>query len=305
MKKAYIIINPMAGTRQAGKHLISIVEALRKGGYESTVAPTTASGDGVDLAERAASEYDIIIAIGGDGTFNEVASGIKKSGADIPIGYIPAGSTNDFAEALGLSTNFVKAAEDIVTGHEKNIDTGNFNGRQFSYIASFGAFTGASYSAPQSVKNVLGHFAYILQGVKELSNIRSNWLTIRVLDDVADEDSIYEDEYIFGAVCNTTSVAGILTLDQELVDMSDGEFELLLIKAPESILELNHIIFAITMQKFDSDLIEFVKASKISISAPKGMDWTLDGEFQEGAEEILIENMHNAIKVIVPDRSNR
>lgn len=298
MKTAYVIINPKAGTKQSGKVFLDIISILRGGGYESIVAPTTKAGDGFKLAQEACKKYDMLIAIGGDGTFNEVASGVAHSSGTVPIGYIPAGSTNDFAETIGMSTDMTKAAKEITKGKPVPIDMGDFNGRYFSYIASFGAFTGASYSTPQEMKNVFGHFAYILQGVKELSNIQPYKVSL-----IADgrEDSVYEGDYIFGAVCNTTSVAGILTLDENVVDMSDGEFEVILIKAPANIIELNQIIFSLTRQNYKGNgLIEFFSAKELKIEAESKMDWTLDGEYQEGNGDIVINNVHKAINLVVP-----
>lgn len=174
MKKAYIIVNPTAGKSQAERFFLSIIQNLQNGGYECTSRLTEKSGDAKDFANEAAlsGKYDVVVAIGGDGTYNEVVSGIKDSGKDIPIGYIPAGSTNDFADTLGLSTYMPLAALSISNSIPKKVDIGDFNGRYFSYIASFGAFTGVSYSTPQSMKNVLGHFAYVLSGVAELGNMK-------------------------------------------------------------------------------------------------------------------------------------
>lgn len=239
-------------------------------------------------------QVDLITCIGGDGTFNEVVSGLVHSGAKgARSGYIPAGSTNDFANSLHLSKNIVQAARDIVLGNPVAFDIGSFNGRGFSYVASFGAFTKASYETPQNVKNALGHLAYILEGINSIASIRAEHMVIEA------DGMTYEDDYIFGAISNSTSIAGILTLKPELVDMSDGMFELLLIKAPQDLIELAEIVRMLTTQNYESDMLTFVNASEFLIHANAETSWTLDGEYQEGCEEIKVENLHHAINLMM------
>lgn len=298
MKKAYIIVNPTAGKSKAERFFLSIIQNLQTGGYECTSRLTEKSGDAKDFANEAAlsGKYDVVVAIGGDGTYNEVVSGIKDSGKDIPIGYIPAGSTNDFADTLGLSTYMPLAALSISNSVPKKVDIGDFNGRYFSYIASFGAFTGVSYSTPQSMKNVLGHFAYVLSGVAELGNMKP-WHV-----KMSTDSKNIEGDFIFGAICNTTSVAGILTLDEELVDLSDGVFEVLLIKYPSNPIELNSVLVSLRLGGFkENSLIEFFDAKRIEIECDSEMNWTLDGEFQKGSELIKIKNINEGITVLIPD----
>lgn len=301
MKKAYIIVNPTAGKSQADRFFLSIIQNLQSGGYECTSRLTEKSGDAENFAEEASlsGKYDVIVAIGGDGTYNEVVSGIKKSGNDIPIGYIPAGSTNDFADTLGLSSYMPLAALGITNSIPKKVDIGNFNGRYFSYIASFGAFTGVSYSTPQSMKNVLGHFAYVLSGVAELGNMKPWHVKLST------DTKIVEGDFIFGAVCNTTSVAGILTLDEELVDLSDGIFEVLLIRYPSNPIELNSVLVSLRLGRFkENSLIEFFDAKEINMECDPEMNWTLDGEFQKGTDIIKIKNIHEGVTVLIPNGRN-
>ena len=296
-KKVLVIINPRSGTMRANKYLIDITEQFVLEGYMPTVLVTTKRGDGTDYARDYAKDYDMIACIGGDGTFNEVISGMMDSGVRIPIGYIPAGSTNDFATSLGLSKDVIQAAKDITDGEAKSFDIGSFNGRKFSYVASFGAFTKASYATPQSVKNMLGHLAYILEGVKEgISTLAS---LKRIPMAIEADGALYEGEYLFGAISNSTSIAGILTLKKEYVDMSDGLFELLLIKAPRDLLELTEIVHMLTTQNFESDMVTFISAKDFKIKADKDISWTLDGEYQEGCKEIEVENLHDAIDIII------
>lgn len=297
MKNVLIILNPCAGTKQANKYFVEIIDVFCKAGYETVVKPTAQRGDGTEIAKERAADFDLIVAIGGDGTFNEVVDGLLLSGEDKPIGYIPAGSTNDFASSLGLSKDVVQAARDIVEGEAATLDIGRFNGRYFSYVASFGAFTKASYEAPQTIKNMLGHLAYILEGIKDIPSIKPLKLWIKM------EQGVYGGDYLFGAICNSTSVGGLLTLSDDLVDMNDGKFEVLLIKSPANIIELNQILIALTTQNYkNSPMISFFSSGLLEITADAEMPWTLDGEYQPGSEQILVENIKGAIKLIVPKK---
>lgn len=295
MKRVLIILNPCAGTKQANKFFVEIIQVFCEAGFETVVRTTQASGDGTVIAREQAKDFDLLVCIGGDGTFNEVIAGLLESGAQVPVGYIPAGSTNDFASSMGLSKDVVQAARDIAYGKPKTLDVGCFNGRYFSYVASFGAFTQASYEAPQSIKNMLGHMAYILEGIKDIPSIRPLKVWLKM------EQGVYGGEYLFGAICNSTSVGGILTLSDDLVDMNDGKFEVLLIKSPSNILELNQILLALTTQNFNSPMISFFSSSKMEITADPAMPWTLDGEYQEGAESITVENIHGAIRLMTAE----
>ena len=286
-------MNPCAGTKNANKYLTDILVLFGKYGYNNTVYMTEAAGDAKDYAKQNAGNFDLIVAIGGDGTFNEVVAGVMKSGADVEIGYIPAGSTNDFANSLKLSKNVLKAAEDIMEGTSQEIDIGSFNGRNFSYVASFGAFTGASYKTPQSVKNTLGPLAYAFEGIKDIANLKSMHLRF-VADGV-----VIEDDFAFGAICNSTSVGGVINLDSEIVDLSDGLFEVLLIRHPKDFLELNEIVISLSSRKYKTKMITFLSAKDITIETSEDINWTLDGEYAYGEEKIEVENLNKAVKIIV------
>lgn len=286
-------MNPCSGTKRAKRFLADILDVFNRGDYDTTVFITAARGDATSLVRERAAQFDLIVCIGGDGTFNETVSGLHDSGVSVPVGYIPAGSTNDFASSLHLSKDLVQAARDIVEGRERTIDIGLFNGRCFSYIASFGAFTRASYATSQNLKNALGHLAYLLAGIKEIPAIRGRRIRFTLPN-----GRVLEDEYIFGAISNCTSVAGVLTLDPELVDLNDGLFELLLIRKPQSLLELNDCVLALTTQDYHTPMLTFVSTDRVEIDAPADMNWTLDGEMAEGAQHCCAENVHNAIRIV-------
>ncbi len=294
MNRLLLIMNPCAGMKKANPQLTDILSVFGKAGYECLVFMTQRRGDGVEIAAKYANQVDLVVCIGGDGTFNETISGVCRAGSDTPIGYIPAGSTNDFAASLNLSKHVVHAAQDIVDGEPVAFDVGRFQDRYFTYVASFGAFTKASYATSQNVKNALGHLAYVLGGIKELSSIRSYHLW-----SILDHDQVVEGEYIFGAISNSTSVGGILTLDPKLVDMNDGQFELLLVKSPENLSSLAEIVRALSVQDYSSPMLTFHTARHLLVEADPQMDWTLDGEYAPGSDRIEIENLHSAVRIIV------
>ncbi len=294
LKKVLIIINPCSGTKRANKYLTDIVDIFTTAGFVATVITTTKRGDGIEYAKTMAKDFDLITAIGGDGTFNEVVAGLVASGVKVPLGYIPAGSTNDFAQSLHIPKNILDAARNIVNGEPVAIDIGKFNDRYFSYVASFGAFTKASYATSQNVKNALGHLAYILEGISSITSIKAEPMKITA------NGQTYEEDFIFGAISNSTSMGGILKLSPDLVDMSDGFFEMLLVKAPKDLIDLTEIITMLTMQDFErSDKLIFLNSNKFEIEANKETSWSLDGEYQEGRENIVITNEHLAIELMM------
>ena len=299
MKKLLLILNPHAGTRKASKVLPEILAEFNRADYDVRVYVTAGPGDGIQAVEKLAPGMDLVVCCGGDGTFNETATGLLKGNLQIPVGYIPAGSTNDFAASLGLSLDCVEAAKNIITGTPEAYDMGRFAERYFSYVASFGAFTKASYSTPQSAKNLLGHLAYVLEGIQELPQLRKHAVKLTL-----DSGEVLQDEYIFGAICNSTSVGGIMTLDPKQVDMQDGKFEVLLVRAPKSLQEISECLLAIQKQQYDCAMITFRSASRILIETDPDMPWTLDGEKEDGHSLVEIQNLHRAIRMIKKEEEN-
>ena len=293
MKKLFFVLNPYAGTRKANKVLADILALFNRADYDVRVHITAKQGDARNVVRSRAGEMDLIVCCGGDGTFNETVAGILESGVDVPVGYIPAGSTNDFATSLGLSTDIMTATENILRGSPAAYDVGSFGGRFFTYVASFGAFTKASYSTSQNVKNILGHTAYLLEGIQELSQLR-NKIHMRL----ELENEVIEDDFIFGAICNSTSLGGILTLDPKQVDMRDGLLEILLARFPKDLVEVAECIQAVQKQTYDCKMLTFRSCRNVKITADPNMNWTIDGEMELGREKILVENLHQVIRVV-------
>ena len=293
LKSLFLIINPNAGTRQARRFLPEIISVFNRAGWLCSVYVTEKRGNAADFARTHAGGADLVVACGGDGTLNEVITGLQLGGHRTLLGYIPCGSTNDFASGLGLPTAPLLACNAIISGHPRALDVGFFSpDRYFSYTASFGAFTSVSWSTPQNVKNVLGHAAYILEGIRSLADIRPIHMKI-----TADSQQ-YEDDFIFGAVCNSTSLGGVLKLENSQVHMNDGLFEALLIPFPADLLVLNRILNALRFHHYEDQSLHFLRASSFLFEGSPDVTWTLDGEAAEGSARVEIRNIHDAIRLL-------
>ena len=271
-KRALLIINPVSGKKAVLRYIPEIIRSLMDAGYLVTTAVTSRQGEAAELARDLGRDYELVCCTGGDGTLNETLSGLVLGGIDVPIGYIPCGSTNDFAISRGLSTDIPTAAKRMATGRCRRYDVGMFGERVFGYVAAFGAFSWLSYTTDQNLKNVLGHTAYILDAVKDVYKLKPVSLSLTA------NGVHYEDEYIFGAVCNSTSVAGTITLPSNVVDTCDGILEVLLIKTPKTIVDLENIVRGILSQDYSSPLIDFFQTRELDIDSPDGLEWALDGE---------------------------
>lgn len=299
MRSMLVILNPRSGMKHGAKNLSEILTILQSGGYMPTVLQTEKPGDAAQFVRDYGASADVIVCIGGDGTLNEVVTGMVEAGYTQPIGYLPAGSTNDFAGSIGLSKDILTAAHDVISGEPATYDVGRFDGRCFTYVASFGAFTRTSYSTPQDIKNALGHVAYLLSGIYDLTRIRA--IPMRVETD----NEVFAGEYLFGAISNSTSIGGMLHLDPEVVDLNDSLLEVLLIRVPANAAELAQLLYALSSQSFgESDCIQFCSTTHVSVETKEDVDWSLDGEFAKGKEKISIVNVPDAIRVIVPAKEN-
>ncbi len=293
MKKVYFIFNLQSGKAKIAAKLGMIIDVFTKSGYEVTARPTQGKLDASESAEYACKNgFDMILCSGGDGTLNEVIQGIMKCDTRPPIGYLPAGSTNDFAKSMEISTNMEEAANDIVNGVPSLCDIGSFNSKYFTYIAAFGAFTEVTYETSQAVKNLLGHVAYILNGLSRLNKLKSYHMKITF------DDQVLEDNYIFGMVTNSSSVAGLLSLNDFLYD--DGLYEVILIKTPANPLDLQRIIHSLLNLDIDLDTryIKSFRTSKITFDCEDEINWTVDGEFGGCCKHAEINNINKAVQII-------
>lgn len=296
-KKLLFIMNPKAGVMLAPKYMAEIIECFSKSGYLTQVLMTTGRGDARDFAAEYGGESDIVVVSGGDGTLNEVIDGLLSEGFKTPIGYIPAGSTNDFANSIGLPKTIHECVGKILNGSAGPVDIGSFNGRYFSYVASFGAFTSVTYSVPQNIKNIFGHAAYVMGGITELANLKSIHAKI-TLEPGTPEEEVHEGDYVLGAVCNSKSIGGILNLEKLDVDMNDGLMEVLMIKMPKDLIELSDIAASTLGGTFKSDQIETYSARNVTVELDEGTHWTLDGEYEEGSGVCEIKTLESAISLV-------
>lgn len=289
MKNCLLIINPASGQKKIKRKAVDVIEIFNRAGWKVSAFTTLGVKDARKIVVEYGKEHDVIVCCGGDGTLNEVSDAIIESGCNCPIGYIPCGTTNDFASSMNIPLDIEAAAAAITEGNEYKRDIGMFNGRVFTYIASFGLFSEASYNAPQSAKNTLGSVAYILEGMKDIVSIKSIHARIEA------DGKIIEDDFVFGAIANTTSIGGILKLDKEAVSFNDGKLEMLLIKMPKTALDLSDILVCLRRGNYDSTHIMFFQASQIRIDTEQPIPYTLDGEFFRPCSEVKINAVQNGI----------
>lgn len=296
MKKLLFIYNPHAGKELLRPRVSDIVDIFVKAGYEVMIYPTQAYRDAYrKVREYDPEEYDLVVCSGGDGTIDEVVSGMMKRKNRNPIGYIPTGTTNDFANSLHIPKGLLKAADNAVNGVVFPCDVGRFNKGTFVYIAAFGLFTDVSYETDQAMKNVLGHIAYLLEGAKRIFNVPS----YRVK--VSHDGEEFEDEFIFGMVTNSRSVGGFRNMVGKQVVFDDGLFEVTLIKKPKNPIELQEIIAALLIEQIDTKYMYTFKTGYISFESLEEIPWTLDGEFGGEHDYVEIENMKQQLKIMVPE----
>lgn len=293
MKKLLFIYNPKAGRAAVGNHLGEIVDIFTKNGYEVTIYPTQCQGDGEVRAKERCGDFDRIVVSGGDGTLDEIVTGIMDSHSDIPIGYIPAGSTNDFARSLGLPKMMKKSAQIAVRGKDFLCDIGQFNDRYFVYVAAFGLFTDVTYETDQNLKNRLGYAAYLAEAVKRLKSLES--IPLRITYD----DNVISDNFLVGMITNSDSVGGIKGITGPDVKLDDGLFEVLLVKSPGSLIDLNLIPPAILDRRIKSDCVLSFKCEKIMVESDEPISWTLDGEFGGCVDKAQITNIRRGINIAV------
>ncbi len=294
-KNALLLVNPISGKGESAQKIMPVCSRLGKDGWKTVVHVSQSRGDITNVILEQSADYELIVTMGGDGTLNETVTGIVRSGWKGDLGYIPAGSVNDFAASQKLPKDAVQAAEIIAAGHTRQIDVGRFCDRYFTYVAAFGMFTDVPYTTPQQKKNELGKMAYLLEGAKNLGNLPSFRISYE------QNGKFVNDEVVLGLVANSRSVAGIALGDSMGADLSDGLFEVLLIRSSQLTAEVGNIIRALIARNFDDKNLVFFKTPYLHISCPDAIAWTLDGEYGGTLHETVIENLNKAINIIVPE----
>lgn len=293
-KRMMLIVNPKAGKGGYRSSLTQVLEVFCSNGFLPSVYFTKRTGNGAELVRRYAQNYDLVVCLGGDGTLSEIVGGMMLQEERRPIGYIPLGTANDVARTLGLSGKPHEAAKQIVTGKPIIYDVGEFgSGNFFTYVAAFGAFTEVSYATPQEYKQMLGHMAYMLEAIKSLSRLTDYRAIVEY------DGGVIEDNFIFGAVTNTTSVAGLVRLDNNIVDLADGMFEILLVRKPQDMADLREILTSAVSSDFSGPNILFLKSREVRIMFPKPVAWTRDGEDGGLHRDVYIVNRHPGVQIIV------
>ena len=292
-KKLLMIVNPRAGRSKPRGPLYDAAAAFCGAGYLLAIRPTAAAGDAARIAREEGGSYDTVVAVGGDGTLNEVISGLQTLPHPPVVGYLPRGSTNDFAASLKIPSDPAKAAEAIVCGQIRQLDIGCFGKRVFVYVASVGAITRTSYAASQDMKNALGHFGYLLEGIRDLDTLRPYRVRITADGECLDGD------YLFGAVANSTSIAGMMKLEGEQVVLDDGRFELLLIPNPKNAADLQNLIRALLNQQYDAGGLIFRHVTAIHVETDEDLPWSLDGEYEPSRPAVDLSNRRRALTMLL------
>ena len=292
-KTLLMIINPRAGRSKPTGPLLDAAAVLSEGGYLLSLHKTSAPRDAMVHAAKYGGDYDVVVAVGGDGTLNEVACGLMQLEHPPLLGYLAQGSTNDFAASLQIPADPAEAARRMLSCRPRRLDVGLWNRHHFMYVATFGAFTRTSYTAPQAAKNALGHFAYILEGMKDLNSLRPYQVRI-----TADGENL-DGEYLFGAVCNSTSIGGLMRLDPQRVVLDDGKFELLLIPSPKTPADLQNLVMGLLEQRYDREGLIFRHVSSVHLETESAPAWSLDGEYAPSSPVVDIVNCHQALEVLL------
>ena len=301
MKRALLIYNPKSGRNGSRPKLGEITELFPKSSFDLTVRETTGRGAATEIVKSLGSDKDIIIVCGGDGTLSEAVEGLLRLERKIPIGYIPIGSTNDLAKTLGIPTDIVAAASIIIHGEARAYDIGEFNGGCFTYVSCFGPGTCVSYNTPQKMKNLLGYSAYMINGflfsvIPTLKQVKPKHIRIEY-----DDGKVIDDNFYFGAVSNSASVAGMFKYDENDVRLNDGKFEVLLVRRLDRPTDIFKMLRRIIKRDYDGDSLLYfkVKSAKLSFDSPE--DWSLDGELRSGVKDVSFKALGGAVDIYCPD----
>ena len=294
-KELLFLVNPKAGKAEIRNNLLDVIDRFVQKEWKVEVRTTQYSGEVTDIIREKGHAYDMVVCSGGDGTLNEAVNGLLQSESKPVLGYIPAGTTNDFAVSLNLPREVHHATEAIVNGQPFVCDAGKFNNQYFVYVAAFGMFTEVSYSTPQPMKNMLGRVAYILEGIKSLAEIKTYPLTIE------HNGETITGEFLFGMVSNSISVGGFKMGKTGEVSMNDGLLEVLLVKKPRNLAELQSAVAALLRNDLTNPCLYAFHTSDLRMFSSEDISWTLDGEDGGNLREVRIGVIPSAYTIMVPN----
>ena len=306
-KRVLLLVNSSSGQEKGKALLYSFVEEFAKKNCVVTVFPILPRSRKLStdsIVHKYKEAFDLMVCVGGDGTLHYLVSSVLEEGLQVPIGYIPTGSTNDFAASLGIPKDWKENIDGMVKGKPFYCDIGQLNEKYFNYIAAFGAFTKVSYGTEQKLKNNLGYMAYLLESIRTMPENLSKSYRLQVRSEEFSE----EGEYIFGAVSNSRSVAGFSGFpgsskeEKWNVDLQDGKFEVLLIRTPKNIADFGEILATIIggVIPEDNPQVQFFKTSHLFLSAKEEVEWTVDGEFGGAYREMELKVMEKKVGVMLP-----
>lgn len=297
MKKMLFIMNPKAGRTTLKNSLVDVLEVFCNNDYDVRTYLTKSEDDAERVVAEEGVGYDVIVCAGGDGTLGNTVAGFMKSGLKVPLGYIPCGSTNDFARSMEIPMTAVEAAEMVVGAEPFSVDIGSLNDKYFVYVAAFGVFSDTSYATPQNMKNIFGHAAYVLQGIKSIANIPSYKMKITI------DGEIQEGEFIFGMVSNSISVGGFKSITRKGVEFDDGLFEGVLIRTIKTPADLERVVRALLTGDISEKSMVSFRASNVLFEAEDPVAWTCDGEFGGEYKNTSIDIHRRAIDLLVVQES--
>lgn len=298
-RKLLFVVNPHAGKEAIRGQLVRVLDTFVKAGWVPTVYISQRTGELPELVRKWTPDFDLVVCSGGDGTLNETLNGIMPLERRPPLGYIPAGTTNDFATSLGISKTVAKAAATAVAGVPVSLDVGRFGSRYFAYVAAFGAFTDVTYSTPQQYKNTLGKLAYLIEGAQRLSSLKTYPIRLEY------DGGQTEGEFLLGLVSNSSYVAGVPVSRWMDTSMSDGLLEVTLVRRPAQMIELTRVASNLLKGELDPELIFTVKTRRLRVLSAEPIPWTLDGEYGGSPCDVDIEVLPRTLTVHLPVESLR
>lgn len=293
MKRARIIYNPTSGREIFKKKLPDVLQLFEQAGYETSCHATTGAGDATIAAREACDrKFDLVVACGGDGTLNEVISGLAEQEYRPKLGLIPVGTTNDFARAIGVNVSIMEAAEVITTGQTVPLDIGRVDDKYFVNILAAGKITELTYEVPSKLKTMLGQLAYYLKGIEMLPKVKPTRLKIEY------DGKVFDEEAFLFLLSNTNSVGGFEKIAPD-ASINDGQFDLLVLKK-SNIAEIIRVCAQLLRgQHVQNEYVLYTRASHLKITSDEKLLLNIDGEYG-GETPCTVDMLYNHLEIYVP-----